>query len=136
MAIIEFLVVAAPEQADKFDETGNLPLHLAAQIQDFDESHSQSYVNVIMELLIGFPEGVRAPNPDGLLPLNLMISAGRTWNCGIQTLIEVHPAAICDLNLKAGALCKLLSRLDHDTMYKLLHEAPFLFLFSPVTLIL
>ena len=76
MAIIEFLVVAAPEQADEFDETGNIPLHLAAQVQDFDESHSQSYVKVIMELLIGFPEDMRAPNPDGLLPLNLMISAG------------------------------------------------------------
>ena len=126
MPIIEFLVVAAPEHAEEYDETGNLPIHLACQLDNIDEANSASHVEVISELVSRFPEGVRAPNPDGLLPLKLMINAGRTWEGGIQTLIEAHPAAICDECLEPYSLTTFLSKLDHDTMYRLLQEAPFL----------
>lgn len=125
MPIIEFLVVAAPEQADELDETGNLPLHLASAVE-LDEAHSQSYVEVIVELLERYPEGASAPNPEGLLPLHLMIQAGRSWECGIEKLVEVHPAAICDLKLPPPVLAIFLSRLDRDTMFRLLQEAPFI----------
>jgi ankyrin repeat protein len=125
MPIIQFLVVAAPEQADEQDETGNLPLHLASAV-DFDAAHEQSYVEVIVEMLERYPEGARAPNPKGLLPLNLMLSAGRTWECGIEKLVEVHPAAICDLKLPSPVLSEFLSKLDRHTMFRLLQEAPFI----------
>jgi ankyrin repeat protein len=124
--IIEFLVVAAPDHAEEYDEVGNLPIHLASQLENIDEANLGSYVEVISELVGRFPEGARAPNPDGLLPLKLMINAGHTWEYGIQTLIEAHPAAICDECLEPYCLTTLLSRLDHDSMYRLLQEAPFL----------
>jgi len=124
--IIEFLVVAASEQVEEFDDLGNLPLHLAAALPEFDESQEQSYVEVIHELLERYPEAARTPNPDGFLPLHLMIAGRRTWHCGIDKVVEVHPAAICDLNLNAFALSHLMARMDQRTMYRMLQEASYL----------
>lgn len=127
LPIIEFLVVAAPEQAEEFDDLGNLPLHLAAAVEVADdEVQSQSYVEVIVELLEHYPEAARTPNPKGKLPLHTMIANGRTWNCGVDKVMEVHPAAVCDLNLNALGLSTVMSRLDHDTMFRLLKEVPHL----------
>lgn len=127
LPIIEFLVVAAPEQAEEFDDLGNLPLHLAAQVEVLeDEVQSQSYAEVIVELLEHYPEAARTPNPKGKLPLHTMIAKGRTWNCGVDKVLEVHPAAVIDLNLNSLALSTVMSRLDHDTMFRLFKEAPHL----------
>jgi ankyrin repeat protein len=127
LSIIGYLARHRPDQVGQVDGTGNLPLHLAAQLElQPEKAHLSNYADVIRSLLQPFPEGARATNPDGILPLHLMIRAGRSWKSGIQLLVHTHPAAICDLNLKSCALSTLLSRLDHDSMYRLLREAPFL----------
>lgn len=127
LCVIGYLACKHPDQVGQVDDEGNLPLHLAAQLElPPEEAHISDYAAVIQSLLQQFPEGARATNPDGLLPLHSMIQAGRSWNSGIQLLVQTHPAAICDLNLKSCALSTLLSRLDHDSMYRLLREAPFL----------
>jgi hypothetical protein len=122
--ITEKLIAASPERVKEVDETGNLPLHLAAQIECIRGDATLAYVDVIDRLIEAFPEAVQIPNPDGKLPLHLMITARRTWNSGIQKLIEAHPLALCILNLKGDALFTLLSRLNHDTMYRLLQDGP------------
>ena len=76
------------------------------------------------DLVEAYPEGVMIPTPDGLLPLQLMINAGATSKDGIFELIRVHPVAVVHLNLPTGSFCSLLSRLDPDTMYRLLQDAP------------
>ena len=126
LCIIGYLACSPAAEVGQMDATGNLPLHLAAQMELSEGVDMVDYVNVIKSVLQRFPEGARVSNSDGLLPLHLIIQAGRSWNSGIELLVQTHPAAICDLNLKACATSALLSRLDHDSMYRLLREAPFL----------
>jgi ankyrin repeat protein len=99
----------------------------------------EAYQRVIMSLLRAFPDAARTPNGDGLLPLHLMIRTGgrpwetrrHSWEGGIkwylneiQQLLEEHPAAICELDLRGDALATFLSRLRADILYRLLREAP------------
>jgi ankyrin repeat protein len=127
MSYFRCLVGLAPEQAKEFDDTGNLPIHLAAQMKKVKCTHpgvEYHYLEIINELLDVFPEGLMTPNRDGMLPLQLMIKAGGRWRGGINTFIYVCPAVVCDLHLQGDSLATFLSRLDCHTMYKLLREVP------------
>jgi hypothetical protein len=132
MRYFRSLLRIAPEQAKEFDDVGNLPIHLAAQMEKAKCTHpvvEQPYLEILDELVNVFPEGLSTPNRDGMLPLQLMIQAGGRWSGGIQRLIQECPAAVYDLHLQGDALATFLSRLDgHTIMYKLLRDVPHLLL--------
>ena len=125
LAMTYFLSLArrAPEQAKEFDDAGNLPIHLAAQMETHPGVENQ-YLKIINFLLDVFPEGLTTRNRDGMLPLQLMIKAGGRWRGGINRFIHVRPALVCDLNLQGDALATFLSLLDCRTMYTLLRDVP------------
>jgi hypothetical protein len=98
------------------------------------EAARLEYQRVIRSLIRAYPEAVKTRNGDGMLPLHLMIRKGEQglqfWKNGIkrlneiQQLLDEHPAAICELDLRGNALATFLSRLTPDTLYRLLREAP------------
>ena len=122
LVIVGFLIVGFPEILSITDKNGNLPIHLAAQDQSKNDN-LQTYVDVIAELCNSFPYGARMENPNGKLPLVLMIKAHQPW-AAVKEVLEVHPAAIHDQGLGVFETCTLLSRLNVDICYRLLHDVP------------
>jgi len=122
------LIAALPELISVVDGNGNLPIHLAAKVKQTTITHVKVvYCNILHTLCRHFPEGCRTPDPQGKLPLTLMIEAGQPWKA-IRVVLKAHPAAILDQQVPVGTfeLCTLLSRIDMDMQYRLLRDVPFL----------
>ena len=126
MCIIGYLACIQPDQVNQLDQSGYLPLQLAARLESLDVESSSDYLALIQTLLEQFPQAAKANDPRGLLPLQSMIRAGRKWNTGIMQIIAAHPAAICDLNLDSYCLSTILARLDANSIFRLLQDAPIL----------
>ena len=123
LVIVGFLIVGFPEKTSMTDGYGNLPIHLVAQDQSRSGDDVQTYVNVIEELCKCFPDGARRENSNGMLPLALMIEAHQPWGA-VKAVLQAHPAAVHDQGLGVFETCTLLSRLDIDVCYQLLHDVP------------
>mmetsp|Transcript_8755 Transcript_8755/g.14541 ORF Transcript_8755/g.14541 Transcript_8755/m.14541 type:complete len:474 (-) Transcript_8755:115-1536(-) len=107
-----------PHQAKEMDEDGSLPIHVCAMApslvyndsnrNDDDSSFisefsfltnttsptPNAFDKVFKILLQQYPASARVPHGvSGKLPLNLALD-GRTWEDGIQTLLDYYPAAL------------------------------------------
>ena len=92
-------------------------LHYAAQDQSLND-YVQTYLDVIEELCKCFPAGARRENPNGKLPLALMIETHQPW-AAVKVVLQAHLAAGHDQGLRVFATCTLLSRLDIVVCYQL-----------------
>lgn len=115
---IDRLVEAYPKGVTIPTPDGQLPLHLAIKA-------GWTWHNGIYQLMEAYPQGATIRTHDGLLPLHLMINAGWTWRDGIRELIIRYPLTIFHLNLPPESVPALLSRLDSETMYRVLQNEPF-----------
>ena len=146
-AQIVFTGADESDPVDVIDPNEGRPLAGGCQLLSLEDAAHSEYMYLVNVLLNAFPGAVRARNGDGLLPLHLMIKNGvrhpwttekgrYMWSYGtkmylseIQQLLVEYPVAICDLDLRGMALSTFLSKLEHDTMYRLLREAPQVILF-------
>jgi len=85
-----------PEQLKEVDSDGNLPLHIAA----FSVSKRKHFrFNTLIKVLSMYPQAAQIPNKNGVLPLQLAIQSGKTWNEGIRELFEAYPEALTTLKI-------------------------------------
>jgi len=124
------LIRLFPASVHKFDQDGNLPLHMAA-----------ASGNVEMTVLLGerFPSGASVRNNDGMLPLHLAIQACATPLADangelvhavdfLATILKLFPGALAvpdsegDLPLHIAAAA-LEGEVGVDVIYLLLDEA-------------
>ena len=130
MVIAGAMAFLSPHKACIVDKSGKLPIHIAAQAQarrptGYALTTLDHYIDVLVELCSTFPEGARTPDPDGKLPLTLMIESNQAWPA-LKVMLAAHPAAVLDQGLGPLETCHLLSRLnDADIIYRLLRDAPF-----------
>lgn len=97
--IIPLAVRLHPEQLSKRDESGNLPLHIAATTPAEKERQERygryQAVDAVSVLLQAYPQAASTANGSGRLPLHLALGVGkRTWNTGIAKLVEASPRSL------------------------------------------
>jgi ankyrin repeat protein len=125
LSIVGLFIFKQPQLISMVDGNGNLPIHVASQLQTIAAWDADEYVAVLEELCVRFPQGPRTPNPEGKLPLTLMIEANQPWEA-LKVVLGTHPAAVVDQELGSLETCTLLSRIDNEVRYRLLRDVPFL----------
>ena len=127
-----------PEQIQEMDEDGNLPIHIAAvassitadggndedgsMMSDYSflstaAACSNAFDKVIRILIRQYPAAARIPHGvSGKLPLMLALEK-RTWEDGIQTLLDAFPAALHAKRMLPGVYPHLLAKIGRHCMF-------------------
>lgn len=151
-----------PHQAKEMNEDGSLPIHVCAMAPSlvFNDSNrndddcsfisefsffssttyssqqtSNAFDKVFKILLQHYPASARIPHGvTGKLPLSLALE-GRTWEDGIQTLLDYYPAALesirwCPVGLyphllaRIGGTSRLSMRKSRNAIFELIKAKP------------
>lgn len=126
-ALFNFAIQWGSKLAQERDEEGRLPLHIAV-IMPFTSTQT------LRELLRRFPKAAKIAHA-GQLPLVAAILSGKTWENGVQLLLEAEPRALSTRERISGlypfALAATItssetdkSISDVDTIFQLLKAGP------------
>ena len=105
--VIPLAVRLYPEQLSKRDANGNLPLHIAVSTP-VEKQRQQRYgrfqvTDAVSVLLDAYPQAACVADCHGRLALHLALERGkRSWNFGIQKLVDAAPRALETRDVKTG----------------------------------
>jgi len=125
--LFNFAIQWGSKMAQERDEEGRLPLHIAVTM-------SYTSTETLRELLRRFPKAAKIVDA-GRLPLVAAILSGKTWENGVQLLLEAEPRALSTRERLSGlypfALAATItssethkSIADVDTIFQLLKAGP------------
>jgi ankyrin repeat protein len=125
---------------DAVNKAGNTGLHLAAMSElpyktafDFEDDceENSTDISLIERLVESNPAALQTRHRQGSLPLLLGIKSGKSWNDGIQTMLEAYADAAQEPDAETGLLPFMLATLHGeedetavDLTYRLLLEFP------------
>eukprot|EP00521_Asterionellopsis_glacialis_P015538 CAMPEP_0195309454 /NCGR_PEP_ID=MMETSP0707-20130614/38746_1 /TAXON_ID=33640 /ORGANISM="Asterionellopsis glacialis, Strain CCMP134" /LENGTH=456 /DNA_ID=CAMNT_0040373751 /DNA_START=492 /DNA_END=1862 /DNA_ORIENTATION=+ len=104
--VARLAVALYPAQTKERDEDGLLPLHIAAASPSYtstsmpesnDMSSNTSNVSsgpapaMMKVLLQKYPRAAQCTDPQGRLPLYVALASGKTWDTGVQILVQACP---------------------------------------------
>ena len=158
LRLCAILIFMYPQQACIVDAFGNYPLHLAAKLMRRHawservktnarygvelnstcrrrHGRYEDFVEYIVAVLTTFfPEAARKQDAAGLLPIELLSSAGASWKSGVSPVLNAYPGAIHDLDIDNRLMPRMLSKVGRDcrlsTMYEIVRGMPDEFKFA------
>ena len=83
------------------DEDGNLPLHIAAANLKFTDDKRERF-NSVAYVVAEYPEAATVRNKKGDLPLHLAVRSGKTWEQGVESILNAYPGAVLERDTKFG----------------------------------
>lgn len=99
---VPLLVRLYPEQLERRDDHGNLPLHLACCRPPSLQQYGV-VVDLLPVVLQGFPLAASTRNQNGQYPLHLAVMQGRRrWNTGVIILVKAFPDALLFVDPLSG----------------------------------
>jgi len=113
--LLRYIIETRPEEVRQTNESGRLPLHVAAdaKIQDFNSKEQTTsasryhYKFVIDELLYSYPDGAASVDAENMLPLQLAVDSGKAWiGGGTKSLYDVYPDAMTRVPVEEFPLIK------------------------------
>lgn len=138
--VIPLAVRLYPEQLSKRDTNGNLPLHIAVSAP-VEKQRQQRYgrfqvMDAVSVLLDTYPQAASVADRHGRLALHLALERGkRSWNSGIQKLVDAAPRALETRDVKTGLYPVQLAAMNQggDNVEALSTIYQLLLAFPPVT---
>jgi len=87
---LKFALQLYRDEACKINKNGELPLHVLVRSgrHNLTARQAENIKSMIGHLVRAHPSGVARLDSKGHLPLHLALRSGKTWNCGIQSLID------------------------------------------------
>jgi ankyrin repeat protein len=100
--VLKFALQMYKEEAEEVDANGELPLHLASRIPSggvtrgggSNKKQDENTKAMITRLVDVYPAATNHFNMDGRFPLHIAIASGKTWDFGIQALVNADKSTI------------------------------------------
>jgi len=118
---IDLVLELHPEEIERVDQNGNLPLHVAAGMPP-----SYQKGNYIKTLFDMYPQAASRRNNDGKLPLMFAIESGKSWSDGVEVILKAFPAASIERDKRTNLFPFMVAAQKSclDSVYNLLRIRP------------
>jgi len=101
--LLEYALLLYPEQLLLQDESGQLPLHIAASRPDAAN---------VKDILAACTQASNVRNQEGRLPIELAVESGWSWTDGVGQLLSANPVSLEALNVDERLYPRIWARLS------------------------